>query len=464
MRMQTRLNLAATGVIAVVAISIGSASVFNHFKSAVSEIDGQLQSAISTVSDSQRDPITAALEYTNHSNIPIAVTYIAADRTVAAISGDRNQITSAPSKTTLEQATHTALTIAAAAQLRIKTLSIGDGEYLVFTSSLAPVLNNRTNEIRLLILAVLIFVTIGVLILSRFIHRDLSKLQNLIASATEIADGETNVSLPEPTGNSEVDELTVALGVMIGTLQKTVDAERDIQKSMQNFLGDASHELRTPLTVIKSYFELIRPGNNLSEDQTERAQTRVKSQIDRMEALIGDLLLLAELGERRVHSREIMNLSRVIQQGVDDFSVLHPTREVISHIDSDIYVDASGHLLDQLLANAFSNINRHTPEDSAVEVTLHDLGDKAVITIEDSGPGLPSEVYERGITHFQRFDQSRSRQSGGAGLGMSIMAAIVEENQGFIELFPSKFGGLGTRFILPKTARGSNEFAAELES
>jgi signal transduction histidine kinase len=148
-------------------------------------------------------------------------------------------------------------------------------------------------------LAVLIFVTIGVLILSRFIHRDLSKLQNLIASATEIADGETNVSLPEPTGNSEVDELTVALGVMIGTLQKTVDAERDIQKSMQNFLGDASHELRTPLTVIKSYFELIRPGNNLSEDQTERAQTRVKSQIDRMEALIGDLLLLAELGERR---------------------------------------------------------------------------------------------------------------------------------------------------------------------
>jgi len=71
------------------------------------------------------------------------------------------------------------------------------------------------------------------------------------------------------------------------------------------------------------------------------------------------------------------------------------------------------------------------------------------LTIEDAGAGLPIDVYERGITHFQRFDPSRSRDTGGSGLGMSIMAAIVEENGGSIELFPSKFGGLGTRFSFP---------------
>ena len=104
MRMQTRLSLAATGVIAIVAISIGSASVINHFNSAVNNIDGQLQSAINTVEASERDPITAVLEYTNYSEIPVAVTYVSADRSVAAISGNRNLITKAPSNQFLNQA------------------------------------------------------------------------------------------------------------------------------------------------------------------------------------------------------------------------------------------------------------------------------------------------------------------------------------------------------------------------
>jgi len=449
MRMQTRLSLAATGVIAIVAISIGSASVINHFKSAVNSIDSQLQSAISTVAASERDPITAVLEYTNYSDIPLAVTYVSADRTVAAISGNRNLIAKAPSNQFLKQATIIALDLVDAENLRVKTLYIGDQEYLIFASSLEPVLQDRSNEIRILILAVLVFVSIGVLILSMFIHSDIGKLQRLIQSATDIAQGETDVPLPAPTGKSEVDELTVALDTMIGTLQKTVDAERDIQKSMQNFLGDASHELRTPLTVIKSYVELISPGNNLSPEQTERAHTRVKSQIERMESLIGDLLLLAELGERKEHAKDSVNLSTSVQQAIDDLHTLQPARNIVSDIAADKSIYASRHLVDQLLANTFSNIERHTPVDSPVEIVLTQVENLVTLTIEDAGAGLPADVYERGITHFQRFDPSRSRQTGGSGLGMSIMAAIVEENGGNIELFPSKFGGLGTRFTFP---------------
>jgi signal transduction histidine kinase len=389
------------------------------------------------------------LEYTNYSEIPLAVTYVSADRTVSSLSGNRNLITKAPSEQFLKQAATKAQNYVDAENLRIKTLYIGDQEYLIFVSSLAPVLKDRSNEIRILILAVLIFVSIGVLILSMFIHSDISKLQRLIQSATDIAQGETDVPLPEPTGKSEVDELTVALDTMIGTLQKTVDAERDIQKSMQNFLGDASHELRTPLTVIKSYVELITPGNNLSPEQTDRAHTRVKSQIERMEFLIGDLLLLAELGERKEHLKGTVNLSNAIQQGLDDLTTLQPNRRIESNIAPDAYISASQHLVDQLLANTFSNIERHTPIDSPVVIRLTTSENFVTVTIEDAGVGLPADVYERGIKHFQRFDPSRSRNTGGSGLGMSIMAAIVEENGGNIELFPSKFGGLGTRFIFP---------------
>ena len=450
MRMQTRLSLAATGVIAIVAISIGSASVINHYNAAVSNIDGQLQSAISTVSASERDPITAVLEYTNYSEIPLAVTYVSADQQASSLSGNRELITKAPSTSFLESATKQAQNLEDAERLRVKALYIGDQEYLIFVSSLEAAMDQRSKEIRILIFAVLIFVSIGVLILSYFIHSDISKLQKLIQSATEIAQGKTEVTLPEPTGKSEVDELTTALDTMIGTLQRTVDAERDVQKSMQNFLGDASHELRTPLTVIKSHFELLSSGNQLSAKQYERAQERVKSQINRMESLIGDLLLLAELGERREHQKSVIDFSEVVNQGIDDLATLQPERVITAKISSQARINASQLLIDQLIANVFSNIERHTPANSPLEITLESDSDFISLTIHDAGAGLPPEIYEQGITHFQRFDPSRSRETGGSGLGMSIMAAIVEESGGNIELFPSKFAGLGTRFTFPK--------------
>ncbi|NBU32151.1 MAG: sensor histidine kinase [Actinobacteria bacterium] len=459
MRMQTRLSLAATGVIAIVAISIGSASVINHYNAGVKSIDGQLQSAISTVTASERDPITAVLEYTNYSQIPLSVSYVSADGQVAALSGNRNLITTSPSTKFLKSSSSQAQDLVATEHLRVKSLYIGDKEYLIFVSSLEPVIAERSTEIRILIIAVVIFVSIGVLILSMFIHSDISKLQRLIQSATEIAKGETEISLPAPTGKSEVDELTTALDTMIGTLQRTVEAERAVQKSMQNFLGDASHELRTPLTVIKSYVELISPGNKLSPEQTDRAHTRVKSQIERMESLIGDLLLLAELGERKEHPKGTVNLSIAVQQGIDDLYTLQPSRKIEFEVQPNVQIFASQHLVDQLLANTFSNIERHTPADSPVEISLISNGETATLTIEDAGVGLPSDVYQHGITHFQRFDPSRSRETGGSGLGMSIMAAIVEENGGNIELFPSKFSGLGTRFTFPVPVNNSAEFA-----
>ncbi|MBU6347558.1 MAG: HAMP domain-containing histidine kinase [Actinomycetales bacterium] len=437
------------------AISIGSASVINHYNAAVSNIDGQLQSAISTVSASERDPITAVLEYTNYSEIPLAVTYVSADLQVAALSGNRKLITKAPSVAFLKSSTKQASNLDDAEHLRVKTLYIGDQEYLIFVSSLEPAIKQRGTEIRILIFAVLIFVSIGVLILSMFIHSDISKLQNLIQRATEIAQGETDVKLPEPTGKSEVDELTTALDTMIGTLQKTVAAERDIQKSMQNFLGDASHELRTPLTVIKSNIEAFKPGNSLSDQQIELAHNRVRSQIERMEALIGELLLLAELGERREHEKSIVDLSDAVQQGISDLITLQPARQVTSAIESDAQIFASKILIEQLIANVFSNIERHTPPNSPLEISLQRKTKFAVLTIEDAGTGLPPEIYERGITHFQRFDPSRSRDTGGSGLGMSIMAAIVEENGGNIELFRSKFGGLGLRFTFSAASQAS---------
>ena len=449
MRMQTRLNLAATGVIAVVAISIGSASVISHFNAAMSRIDSHLNVAVKTVQDSSADPLTAALGYENHGDIPVTVGFIPLGRTLVPISGDMNILTKLPPNSLLKNALTKSINFQSAQPVRIRTYSLGDNEYIVFASSIKTATDTRTRQTQLLVIAVLLSVTIGVLILSLFIHRDISKIERLIESAEDIASGKSDINLPTPRGNSEVDKLTGALDRMVSRLQQSIEMERNLQQTMQDFLGDASHELRTPLTVIKGYVEILAPGNENSPELMQRAHDRVNSQIERMENLIKELLFLAEIGQRKVQENEPINISAFIEQQVDDLKLLQPLRPITSSIFPQLIINGAPHLIDQLFANAFSNIRRHTPETAPLDVQVLAHDTYLEIVLQDGGAGLPAVVYEHGITQFQRFDSSRSRDTGGSGLGMSIMAAIARGHGGEIELSQSKFGGLCTRIVLP---------------
>jgi len=108
--------------------------------------------------------------------------------------------------------------------------------------------------------------------------------------------------------------------------------------------------------------------------------------------------------------------------------------------------------VERLINNSLSNIARHTPGDAPVAVTLATVGSHAVLTVDDGGPGLPPEAYERDARQFQRFDPSRSRESGGTGLGMSIMGDIVTTLRGTMTFSQSPLGGLRLRFEFATTS------------
>jgi K+-sensing histidine kinase KdpD len=114
-----------------------------------------------------------------------------------------------------------------------------------------------------------------------------------------------------------------------------------------------------------------------------------------------------------------------------------------------ISVTGSADLLTSLLANAIGNINRHTGKTDPVRFSLSKERKQALLVIEDGGPGLPAEAYERGIRGFRRFDESRSRETGGTGLGMTIMNSIVEAHSGEMTIRPSELGGLKLEIRLP---------------
>jgi two-component system, OmpR family, sensor kinase len=211
---------------------------------------------------------------------------------------------------------------------------------------------------------------------------------------------------------------------------------------MQRFLADASHELRTPLTVIKGYSEMLSKGQMGDVVDRARAFSRVNTEIERMENLIHDLLLLAELGESRPTTFEEIELNDLIQAHINDFQLFNNERKIEVSLEKNCEIKGSREHLNRLIQNCLSNIVRHTPADAPVAISLKAKGKKVTLVIEDGGPGLPESAYRSEIEAMNRFDPSRSRDSGGSGLGLSIIAAIVQEHNGKLELRKSDLGGL----------------------
>ncbi|MEO9180876.1 MAG: ATP-binding protein, partial [Acidimicrobiales bacterium] len=163
-----------------------------------------------------------------------------------------------------------------------------------------------------------------------------------------------------------------------------------------------------------------------------------------MDLLVADLLLSAEVRDAPYGLDQMVALSTLLLGRVEEFRNDHPDRAVAVNVANGVRVRGREDLLDRLLTNSFSNIIRHTARDTPVQVSLQRSGANALMTIEDGGRGLP----EYGIRpqRFRRFDQSRSRETGGSGLGMSIMADIAESLGGSLRTSRSPIGGLALNF------------------
>ena len=218
---------------------------------------------------------------------------------------------------------------------------------------------------------------------------------------------------------------------------------------MQEFLGDASHELRTPLTVIKGYVEMLSKNQLKEEADKERAFNRVGNEIQRMETLVQDLLLLAELGESGTRDIEKIDLSEILGAHGTDFITLNPQRTVTLAISQGVTIEASRDYMARFIQNALTNIVRHTDGHAPVHISLSTHGKNVELIIEDGGKGLPDSAYREDIRSLNRFDKSRSRENGGSGLGMSIMSAVIAKLGGRFSLRKSSLGGLAIVVELP---------------
>ena len=406
MKLQTRLTALVSAIIILISAAIGLFAISITENNEIGRVDSILTSAINQLADSQDDPLSLALLLADQSDLKFTVTYISAAREITSLNQSSGDLQATPTNQDLSASLSEGVTLRSDGLNRIRALKLPNDEFLVLSVSLADIQTAKSQNIRYLFLFTLAMVLLGIAVSNYLFRRD-----------------------------NELNEV-------VNSLQKNQD-------NMREFLGDASHELRTPLTVIKGYVELLSKNQTTDATKTAEYYDRVGHEIERMQSLINDLLLIAELEDQTPVETEIINFSREVARLSSDLKTLQPSRPLETKIEPGILVNISHNYAQQLLANIFANLRRHTSEDSQVLIALETSGSKATLTISDAGPGLPEEVYKSGIQYFQRFDRSRSRESGGSGLGMTIMKRIIENANGSIELRKSQFGGLEIEINLP---------------
>lgn len=228
--------------------------------------------------------------------------------------------------------------------------------------------------------------------------------------------------LTDPT--TEVGRVGESLNQLLQHVEQALDARHESEQQVRQFLADASHELRTPLSTIRGYAEL---GRHTGTDQL----AKVEEEAERMSVLVDDMLLLARLDSGRPLERRPVDLVRLLAEAVDDARVVtddHTWR--LDLPDEPVEVQGDAHRLHQAVTNLLRNAARHTPAGTIVTGGLHADADTVTITVHDDGPGLTPELVPVVFERFTRGDDSRTRALGGAGLGTSLVRAIVEAHGG----------------------------------
>ncbi len=236
---------------------------------------------------------------------------------------------------------------------------------------------------------------------------------------------------------------------MLAQIEAAFDAQAASERRLRRFVADASHELRTPLAAVRAYAELFGRGADRRPDDLERAMTGIGRESERMTVLVEDLLLLARLDEGRPLEREPVELDEVVSEAVDAAVAVDPDRPVDLEADP-VVVLGDRDRLRQVLDNLLSNVRAHTPAGSPVRVRVGSENGLAVVEVADSGPGMTSDETARVFERFYRSDSSRSRATGGVGLGLSIVAAVAEAHGGAVSAHSTPGDGATFRITFPR--------------
>jgi len=341
---------------------------------------------------------------------------------------------------------------------RVLVQRLSGGGHLVIAYSLGD-LNSTVTRLEVAdalagAVAVILLAGIGLPLM----RASLAPLARIEAEAEAIAGGDLSRRIDHPAGNTEVGRLAEALDVMLASIETAYLARADgegralrSQERMRRFVADASHELRTPLTSVRGLAEYgMQQGDAATREELLRLMSQITGEADRMSRLVADLLLLARFDTGRPLERRPTDLASLAAEAVQRARVIDPGRPITIEAADPVIVDGDEERLQQVIDNLIGNALRHTPSGSPVAVTVTGGASHADLTVTDHGPGMTEEQASRVFERFYRTDDARTRERGGAGLGLAIAASLAAAHGGEITVDTAPGQGAAFHLRLPQ--------------
>jgi two-component system OmpR family sensor kinase len=277
----------------------------------------------------------------------------------------------------------------------------------------------------------------------------LRPLDRIGHTAGAIAGGDLSHRVDDADPRTEVGRLGLALNAMLDRLEHAFAERQASEDRLRRFLADASHELRTPLASIRGYAELYRMGATREPGELERSMQRVEDEAARMGVLVEDLLTLARLDEIADAPHVDVDLAALAHDTVDDARATAPDRAIELRAEGPAVVSGDAHQLRQVLANLVRNALVHTPAGTPIEVSAAADNGGVRVEVRDHGPGLPDADPNMIFERFWRAEGGRVRGKDGAGLGLAIVAGIVDAHGGGVSAQNAEGGGAAFVVTLP---------------
>ena len=272
----------------------------------------------------------------------------------------------------------------------------------------------------------------------------LKPIADLNKKIQEITVRNLDGELPTRGNNDELDQLANNFNQLLHRLSISY------QKIAQ-FSSDVSHELRIPITTLKGEAEVVLGRERDIEEYSKVLESSIE-EFDRLTRMINDLLILSrsDFADEKLEI-ELIDLSSLLQNILEFLKPLADDKAIAFDvkIEKGIQVQANKVLLERLFSNLIDNAIKFTNTSAPIAISLSKQGEEVVVSIRDHGVGIPKESLGRVFDRFYRVDKSRSRDLGGAGLGLSISKMIVERHQGAIHIQSPENEGTEVTVSLP---------------
>jgi two-component system, OmpR family, sensor kinase len=413
MNLRRKVIAASAAMLFTSTVGLGGLAIGITYQQGLSNVENELEQLVELI-EQEEDPLSAALF--EFDGLSVNVGYKLDDGSITML---QEAFVSSGPEDEISQA-----------------LDLGYGESLIVSKSTKSIRNLVDQLLPIVLFSSLGFSLLSGLVLYGVLRRDVQGIRSLAKFARDTTAGEVS-KIQNQRVSSEIQELAESMQVMVATLEQN-------QENMRDFLSDSSHELKTPLTVIRGYVEILQKEAQ-SPLEIERLD-KVHAQALKMQNLVADLLMLAELESQSPLQPSTFSLGELVDQIIEGQKVLDPERGFESAVESSVKITADPALLERYLTNALSNIRIHTPSKTRARISHTLTASALVLIIEDSGTGLSSELLAKAGTRFHP-----EGKNGGTGLGLSIMKGIIQKLGGHLEFSQSPLGGLKLSAHIPQS-------------